>query len=82
MQRGEGSCTITLQNTSDFPFHLKKTEHDKSFEYFRTYTIEPQSRHTIRVRFPKDYRGEGKINFRVTNLLVQPGQGMDYSYTF
>lgn len=82
VQRGEGSCTITLQNTSDFPFHLKKTEHDKSFEYFRTYTIEPQSRHTIRVRFPKDYRGEGKINFRVTNLLAQPGQGMDYSYTF
>lgn len=74
-------CSIVLQNKSDLTFHLKKTMHDKAIEYFRTYTIEPQSRHTINIYYPAQLK-DGQINFEVTNLLVQPGKGMDYSYSF
>ncbi len=82
VKRRKGGCTITLQNTSDLPFHFQKTTHDKAIEYFRTFTVEPRSRCSIAIYFPQDFEGEGKINFRITNLLVQPNQGMDYSYTF
>lgn len=81
VNRKDDRCSIVLQNHSDLTFHLKKTEHDKGIEYFRTFTIEPQSRHTIGVRYstrPVD----GRIHFEVTNLLVQPGKGLDYDYSF
>ena len=82
VKRGKGYCNITLQNESDLTFHFQKTEHDKAIEYFRTFTVKPQSRCNIAIYFPETFNGEGKINFRVTNLLVQPNRGMDYSYSF
>lgn len=81
IDRKSKSCQIVLKNNSDFSFNLKKTEHDKNLEYFRTYTIKPQSQHTITIYYPETLK-EGLINFEVTNLLVQPGRGMSYSYTF
>lgn len=81
IDRKAKSCNITLKNNSDLIFHLKKTAHNKEIEYFRTYTIKPQSRHTITIYYPETLK-EGKINFEITNLLVQPNKGMAYSYSF
>lgn len=82
VKRSKTSCRLVLQNESDLPFYLKKTEHKKELEYFREFKIEPQSRHTITVYYPETFQGEGRINFRITNLLVRPDQGMDYSFSF
>lgn len=81
VERKAGYVDFTVQNHSDLTFELKKTEHDKALEYFRTYTIMPQSRHNIRVYYPKGTE-HGKINFDVTNLLVAANQGLPYSYEF
>ena len=82
IKRGKKSCRLVLQNESDLTFYLKKTEHEKEVEYFREFTIEPQSRSTITIYYPETLEGAGRINFCVTNLLVQPNQGMDYSFSF
>lgn len=74
-------CDITVQNHSDLTFKLQKAEHQREFEYFRNYTIKPQSRHNIRIYYPEGTTG-GKIGFEVTNLLVAPNQGLKCSYTF
>lgn len=81
VDRKTKSCSIVLKNNSDLTFYFKKTDHEKEMEYFRTFTIEPQSRHTITVYYPETSK-KGQINFEITNLLVQPGQGMAYSYSF
>lgn len=81
VNRKAKSCNIVLKNNSDLTFYLKKTEHKKEIEYFRTFTIKPQSRHTITVYYPETLE-EGDVNFEVTNLLVQPNKGMAYSYSF
>lgn len=82
IKRGKKSCRLVLQNESDLTFYLKKTEHEKEVEYFREFTIEPQSRSTITIYYPETFEEAGRINFCVTNLLVQPNQGMDYSFSF
>ena len=79
--RSPKKCVIVVKNNSDIPFYLKKTEHDKRIEYFRTLTIKPQSQQTIAISHPEDI-SERVINFQVTNLLAAPNRGIDYSYNF
>lgn len=74
-------CDITVQNHSDLTFELKKTTHKKELEYFREYTIDPQSRHDIRIYYPEG-TSKGQINFEVSNLLIAPAQGLQCSYAF
>jgi hypothetical protein len=76
--RGQNHVTVHLQNKSGLPFLLRKTEHGGDVRYFRNYEIRPHSRHAITVRFPSE--GESRVNFEVTNLLVRPGQGLQFSH--
>lgn len=75
-------CDITLQNHSDLTFLLKKTAHPQAIEYFRDYTIRPQSRHTLTIYFPETMKESAEIHFEVTNLLVAPGKGLPASLKF
>ena len=70
---------ITVKNNSDLTFHLKKTQHDTRLVYFRDYTIVPNGIYTITVRLEGGITG-GDVNFSVENLLVQPNEGMKYSF--
>lgn len=72
---------ITLRNKSDLAFTLKKTAHDFNFTYFRDFRIEPQCRHTITVRLAEPVE-RGAIDFEVANLLVKPGKGLDFQFSF
>lgn len=74
------SIQISFENKSDLTFILKKTAHDKNLIYFRDYTIQPHCKHTITIKLENNITG-GDLNFEVTNLLVRPGKGLDYSYS-
>lgn len=80
-KRTDKSVKVTLKNHSDLSFILTKTAHSADIQYFRTYTIKPQSTHTITVKLPTEIKS-GEINFEVCNLLVEPGKGLPYSYKF
>jgi len=74
---------ITFRNKSDLIFHLRKTAHDPRLTYFRNYnldpyTIKPQSTQSITVRMNEGVKS-GNVNFCVTNFIVQPSQGMNYT---
>ena len=81
INRKAAYCDITVQNHSDLTFELKKTAHQKELEYFRTFTIDPQSRHNIRIYYPKE-TSHGEIHFEVSNLLIAPSKGLQWSYSF
>ncbi|RHJ86476.1 Sb-PDE family phosphodiesterase [Parabacteroides sp. AM08-6] len=70
---------ITLFNDSDLKFVLKKTEQNPNLQYFRDYTIQPHCKHTIVVKLLNGTT-RGSLNFEVTNLWVQPGKGLAYSF--
>jgi len=79
----EVGARITFRNKSDLIFHLRKTAHDPRLTYFRNYnldpyTIKPQSTQSITVRMNEGVKS-GNVNFCVTNFLVQPSQGMNYT---
>lgn len=81
VEKDDKSIRITLYNNSDLTFNLKKTTHDPNFTYFRDYQIQPQCRHTIGIRLAKPTTN-GAIDFEVSNLLVAPGKGLPYQFTF
>ncbi len=70
---------IDVKNNSDLPFYLEKSDHDPNIVYFDTFTIEPHSNHTITIKLENGVSG-GKMNFRVTNLLAKPNEGLLMSY--
>lgn len=81
IKRNAKSCDILIKNNSDLIFKLKKTGHDKGLECVRTLTIKPHSQHRITIYHPATVKS-GSLSFEVTNLLVQPNEGMKYTYSF
>lgn len=78
VKRNDKSVTITIMNNSDLIFKLHKTEHDSSLVYFRDYTLKPHTKYTIKVLLNDGIKG-GDMNFEVTNLIVRPGKGLNYT---
>ena len=64
--------------TPDLVLKLKKTAHDPSLVYFREMTLKPHTQHTISVKFENGIKG-GDCNFEVTNFIVAPDKGLDYT---
>ena len=81
VDKNGNSVRFTIRNNSDLTFFLKKTAHDPNCTYFRDYRIAPQSLNSITVRLAEPV-SSGAIDFEVTNLLVKPGKGLDYQFTF
>ena len=79
VQKTEKNVSIMLKNNSDLVFKLKKTDHDVNLVYFREYDINPHGTYVINVKLNNGVKG-GNVNFEVTNLLVKPNCGMQYSY--
>lgn len=82
INKNEKRVQFVVRNNSDLPFYLKKGEHDANLIYFRTYTIEPKSKHTITVKLGDAGITSGKVNFEVTNMVVKPGKGLDCQFSF
>ena len=78
IRQGNNQITVSILNKSGLTFKLEKTAHDKNIVYFRDYEIKPHSRHSVTIRFNGD--NDGKLNFKVTNLLVKPGKELECSY--
>ena len=55
-----------------------ETAHDPSLVYFREMTLKPHTQHTISVKFDNGIKG-GDCNFEVTNFIVAPDKGLDYT---
>jgi len=79
VDKSEKNVRIVLRNKTDLPFKLKKTAHDINLVYFREYEIKPHGTHAINIKLNNGVKS-GNINFEVTNLLVKPNIGMQYSY--
>lgn len=77
ISRNDKGVIISIMNNSDLYFKLRKTEHNPSLVYFRDYMLKPHTKHTIKILF-NDGLKSGDVNFEVTNLVVQPGKGLDY----
>ena len=75
----KNTINVEVQNHSQLPFHLEKTQHDPNIVYFRTYTIQPYSKHVITIKLENGVEN-GQVNFRVNNLLVKPNEGMLMSF--
>ena len=71
---------ITVKNNSDIPFYLHKTSHNPDLVYFRDYTLDPHSKHTITVKLANGITG-GDVNFEITNLLVEPNHGLLFIFS-
>jgi len=76
---------VTVRNKSDLTFRLKKANSDRRVIYFRNtsifpYIIAPNATQTFTVRL-LDGINSGDLNFIVDNFLVQPNEGMRYTYT-
>ena len=76
---------VTVRNKSDLTFRLKKANHDPRVIYFRNnsifpYTIAPNATQSFTVRLLQGIES-GDVNFVVDNFLVQPNEGMKYTYT-
>jgi len=78
IRRNENGVTVSIKNNSGLSFQLKKTNHDPEIVYFRDYEIKPHSNHIITIRVPANKRGD--VNFEITNLLVEPRKGLQYSF--
>lgn len=81
VDKTDKNVRITLKNNSGLTFRLKKGNHDPALTYFREYTIEPNSLHTLDIRLSESTQS-GNVNFEITNLLVKPGKGLDYQISF
>lgn len=78
MKRDEKGVTISIMNNSDLIFRLHKTEHNPSLVYFRDYVLKPHTKYSIKVLFNDGIKG-GDMNFEISNLIVKPDKGLDYS---
>ena len=78
ISRNEKGVTLSITNTTDLTLRLKKSAHDASLIYFRDMTLKPHTRYDLRIRFDKGIKG-GAINFEVTNFIVAPNKGLDYT---
>ena len=65
-------------NATDLVLKLKKTAHNPSLVYFREMTLKPHTQHTISVKLENGIK-RGDCNFEVTNFIVAPDKGLDYT---
>ena len=79
VRKTDTHATITLTNTSDLTFNLKRAAPDASMHYPRDLTVGPKSTKTFTVRFLEKGVDGGALNFIVDNFLTQPNIGMNYS---
>ena len=70
--------TLSVTNSTDLVLKLKKTAQDTSLVYFREMTLKPHTQHTISVKFENGIKG-GDCNFEVTNFIVAPDKGLNYT---
>lgn len=78
VKRTEKKVILSVTNTTDLVLHLKKTAHDTSLVYFRDMTLKPHTRYNISVEFKNGIK-VGDCNFEVTNFIVAPGKGLNYT---
>ena len=78
VKRTEKKVIFSVTNTTDLVLHLKKTAHDARLIYFRNMTLKPHTRYSITVELTEGIK-EGDCNFEVTNFVVAPGKGLDYT---
>lgn len=78
VSRDENGVTLYITNITDLPLSLTKTAHDTSLVYFRHYTLQPHTRHKIRIKFTNGIKG-GDMNFQVNNFIIRTGKSLDYS---
>ena len=78
VKRDEKGVTLSIINVTDLPLSLTKTEHDPNLVYFRHYTLQPHTRHSIRITFNEGIKG-GDMNFRVNNFIIRTGKSLDYT---
>ncbi|MDO5577581.1 MAG: Sb-PDE family phosphodiesterase, partial [Fibrobacter sp.] len=77
-KRTEKSVTISMENKSDLVFHIKKTAHNPSLVYFRDKTLKPHTKYSFTIEFNDNIKG-GDCNFEVTNFVIAPNKGLDYT---
>ena len=85
MRNDDNVVNVTVKNNSDLTFCLKRTNHDPRLVYFRNTSIEPfkiapKGTHSFTVRL-LDGIQSGDVNFIVENFLVQPNEGMNYTFS-
>ena len=78
LKRNEKGVTLSITNTTDLVLKLKKTAHDTSLVYFRDMTLKPHTRYSVRIGFDNSIKG-GDMNFEVTNFIVAPDKGLEYT---
>ena len=78
VKRTDKEVTLSVTNSTDLVLKLKKTAHDTSLVYFREMTLKPHTQHTISVKFENGIKG-GDCNFEVTNFIVAPDKGLNYT---
>lgn len=78
VKRNEKEVTLAIKNTTDLILKLEKTEHDPSLVYFRNLTLKPHTEYTISVKFENGIK-TGNCNFEITNFIVAPNKGLDYT---
>jgi hypothetical protein len=78
VRRDEKGISLSITNLTDIPLQLIKTEHDPSLIYFRDYTLNPHTPHTIRVKFANGVKG-GSLNFKVDNFVIGADKKLQYS---
>lgn len=78
IKRTENAVTLEMVNNTEIPVQLKKTAHDTRLVYFRNLTLQPHTRHTISIKLQNGIKG-GDMNFEVTNFIVEPDKGLDYT---
>lgn len=81
ISESNNTIRVVVKNNSDLPFYLEKTEHDPNIVYFRDYTIQPHGKHTINIKLENGV-SNGQVNFKITNLLAKPNEGLYMSYDF
>lgn len=77
VKRTEKSVVLSVTNTTDLTLYLKKTDHD-TLVYFRDMTLKPHTSYRISVEFKNGVKG-GNCNFEVSNFIVAPGKGLNYT---
>ena len=78
VKRTEKEVTFSVMNATDLVLKLKKTAHNPSLVYFREMTLKPHTQHTISVKLENGIK-RGDCNFEVTNFIVAPDKGLDYT---
>lgn len=78
VRRSSKGVTLSFYNPTDLVLKLKKTAHDVSLVYFREMVIKPHTLYNIVIKLENGIQG-GSCNFEVTNFIVAPNKGLNYT---